>query len=252
MAKRFLDTNFLSQAWIRKLLPEQKCFLIYLMLECDNGGIIDLDLEATEFWIGKKIGDPLKFLPNGYLIFIQEPGKFFLPKFILYQYSDLSSNKNIVVQARQILKRHGLINKDFTLKLPKSYLKVTQNLPESQVTSIGIGKGNSKGKGKEGESEGGKFKIIFPWTEKLFIDTWDLWKSFKKEQFKFTYKPIGEQGALHDLAELSGGELQIAIAIIHQSIKKGWRGFFELKVPQGQDNISYAEKLKKEMTDEFK
>jgi len=222
------------------------------MLECDNGGIIDLDLEAIEFWIGKKIGDPSKFLPDGYLIFIQEPNKFFLPKFILYQYSDLSSNKNIVVQARQILKRHGLINKDFTLKLSKSYLKVTQKLPKSQVTSIGIGKGNSKGIGKEEESEGEKNKIIFPWTEKQFLDAWDLWKKFKKQQFKFTYKSIGEQGALYDLANLSRGELQIAIAIIHQSIKKGWKGFFELKVPSGQNNISYAEKLKKEMTDEFK
>ena len=34
---------------------------------------------------------------------------------------------------------------------------------------------------------------------------------------------------LKDLADLSGGDMKTAIAIIHQSIKKGWRGFFTLR-----------------------
>jgi len=152
MAKRFIDTSFLSQTWIRKLTPEQKCFLIYIMLECNNAGIIDLDIEAAEFWIGKKIGDPSKFLPGGYLIFIKESGKYFLPKFIFYQYGDLKSNKNIVVQARQILDNHGLLNKEnFTLKLPKTYIKVSKKLSNRQITSNSnsIGNSNSNSKSKE-------------------------------------------------------------------------------------------------------
>jgi hypothetical protein len=144
MAKRFIDTGFLDQKWIRKLPPEKKIFLIYLMLKCDNGGIIDLDMDDVQFWIGKKISN-LDFLPENYLIPLNNSDKYFMPKFIGWQYKDLSSQKFIVVQARQILEKHNLINADFTLKLDKIYVKVTKNVPESQEQ--GKGKGIGKGIG---------------------------------------------------------------------------------------------------------
>lgn len=67
-----------------------------------------------------------------------------------------------------------------------------------------------------------------PFTES-FIPKWDEWKEFKKEQFRFTYKPMGEQSALDDLYELSGGDEIIAHKIINQSRAKGWKGLFTLK-----------------------
>lgn len=146
MSKRFLDTGFLDQKWIRKLTPEKKIFLIYLMLKCDNAGIIDLDIEDAEFWIGKKIGNPLEFLPESYLILIQNSSKYFMPKFIEWQYGNLKSDKNIVKQARQILEKHSLIDNEFNLKLDNIYIKLTQELPENQVTSNSNSKDNSKGK----------------------------------------------------------------------------------------------------------
>jgi len=157
------------------------------MLECDNGGIIDLDQEAAEFWIGKKIDDFTQFLPNGYLIFLKELGKFFIPKFIYYQYGDLSSNKNIVVQARQILEKHGLINEDFTLKLPKDYLNNTLMLPKSQVTSNSNSnsKGNSKGnsKSKEGKKLFKNSGITIQDIENAFNKTDDLVNADSKSYF---------------------------------------------------------------------
>jgi len=150
VAKRFIDTGFLDQKWIRKLTPEKKIFLIYLMLKCDNGGIIELDIEDIEFWVGKKIGN-LDFLPENYLIQLNNSSKYFMPKFIEWQYKDLTSQKYIVVQARQILEKHGLINDDFTLNLDKSYIKVTKEFPESQET--GISNGNGIGNGKEKSEE---------------------------------------------------------------------------------------------------
>ena len=75
----------------------------------------------------------------------------------------------------------------------------------------------------------GNIKVELPWPEPEFTEAWKLWCDFKKQQFNFTYKVIGEQGALKDLADLSNGNMQMGIAIIHQSIKKGWRGFFTLK-----------------------
>ena len=74
-----------------------------------------------------------------------------------------------------------------------------------------------------------KEEILLPFDDNSFIEIWDAWKAFKKEQFRFTYKPIGERGALQDVFDLSGGSMEKACAIILQSIKKGWKGFFELK-----------------------
>jgi hypothetical protein len=62
-----------------------------------------------------------------------------------------------------------------------------------------------------------------------FLPRWEEWKAFKKEQFRFTYKPIGEQGALDELYGLSAGNEVFAAAIIKQSIANGWRGLFDLK-----------------------
>lgn len=167
MSKRFIDNGFLDQKWIRKLNPEHKIFLIYLMLKCDNGGIIDLDFEDASFWIGKEISS-VDFLPEGYLVPINDTGKYFMPKFIDWQYSDLSSNKNIVQQARQILEKYNLINKDFTLNLDKSYINVTRDLHKSYVTSNSNSKG--KGKGKEGV-QGEKINEVFENFRKAYPGT---------------------------------------------------------------------------------
>jgi hypothetical protein len=132
MAKRFIDTGFLDQKWIRKLSPEKKIFVIYLMLKCDNGGIIDLDLDDAEFWIGKKIGDPLLFLPEGFLIPVIED-KYFIPKFLKWQYPNFPNSK--VHQQRQgikILTALQVFDLE-TNNLHKKYLNFTQTLPNSQV-----------------------------------------------------------------------------------------------------------------------
>jgi hypothetical protein len=73
-------------------------------------------------------------------------------------------------------------------------------------------------------------KIIFPFTSLEFIKFWDLWKEYKQKEFKFKYKSaISEQASLKSLNDLSGGQEQIALKIIEQSIANNWKGFFKLK-----------------------
>jgi hypothetical protein len=71
-------------------------------------------------------------------------------------------------------------------------------------------------------------QIPYPFSEN-FIPRWEKWKAFKKEQFRFTYKSIGEEAALKKLHRLSGGNEGIAWEIIEEAIANGWKGFFELK-----------------------
>jgi hypothetical protein len=75
----------------------------------------------------------------------------------------------------------------------------------------------------------GNIKVELPWSEPEFTEAWKLWRDFKKQQFRFTYKPIGEKEALSDLEKISNGDMQTAILIIKKSIQKGWMGLFELK-----------------------
>ncbi len=72
-------------------------------------------------------------------------------------------------------------------------------------------------------------KIVMPFDGDEFIQVWGFWKKYKAEQYRFSYKPIGEQGALGKLSELSGGKVETAMMIIKQSIQNGWSGLFELK-----------------------
>lgn len=73
-------------------------------------------------------------------------------------------------------------------------------------------------------------KIVMPFDSELFNNAWQMWKEYKKEEHKFKYASIeSEQAALMSLSTLSKGNEQTALAIIHQSMAAGWKGFFELK-----------------------
>ena len=62
----------------------------------------------------------------------------------------------------------------------------------------------------------------------LNLDAWELWKAFRKEQFRTTYKPLGEAAAISKLLRISNNKEHQA-QIIQQSIENGWKGLFELK-----------------------
>lgn len=148
MAKRFIDTGFLDQKWIRKLSPEHKIFIIYLMLKCDNGGVIDLDLEDASFWIGKKINEPMNFLPDGFIIHIKDD-KYFMPKFLKWQYPNFPHSKvHQQKQAIAILTELQVFNPELNT-LNKSYLTFTQPLPNSQVIVNDNGNVDDNAKVKE-------------------------------------------------------------------------------------------------------
>ena len=63
-----------------------------------------------------------------------------------------------------------------------------------------------------------------------FIETWQLWKDFRKEEHGFQYKGlISEQMAINRLVEVSEGDEEKAIRIVKQSISRGWMDFYQLK-----------------------
>lgn len=76
-------------------------------------------------------------------------------------------------------------------------------------------------------------EVIFPFEEQEFLDAWNMWLEERRERRLRKFTPRGEQAALHDLAKMSNQNHETAIAIIKQSIAKGWQGLHPLKGATG-------------------
>lgn len=96
---------------------------------------------------------------------------------------------------------------------------------------------------KKSNSEQPPAQLHNPFTEN-FMPRWEEWKAYKKEQHRFTYKPIGEQAAIDHLYELSAGNEEMAWAIIKQSRANGWKGLFDLKIPYNNGKINKGDTSK--------
>lgn len=121
---------------------------------------------------------------------------------------------------------------------PPAKIKPTKNPLKTQTKTqkkpLGNGKGYGNGKGKLIFEEGSEETFIPPKVSMpfngTFEKTWAEWKRYKLNQHQFTYKSGGsEQAALHELVSLAYGKEEDAIAIIHQSMAKGWKGLFPVK-----------------------
>ena len=90
--------------------------------------------------------------------------------------------------------------------------------------------------------------IVLPWDSEMFAAAWQEWKTYKKEQHRFTFRSQKtELASVHNLHNLANGHEQTAIAIIGQSIAQGWKGFFALKTQprvDSADRDKFAEYIK--------
>jgi hypothetical protein len=88
--KRFTETLKWCDPWYRKLTPENKNLWEWLVDNCDNAGVIDLDLELASFHIGYQY--PMLTLSDvfGDRVRLLDCGKWLVVKFIAFQYGELS------------------------------------------------------------------------------------------------------------------------------------------------------------------
>lgn len=105
--KRFTETNKWQDPWFRKLKPEMKLLWSWLLDSCDNAGIIDADIELASFQIGYEY--PINTLSEfGHRVIELPCGKFFIPKFIDFQYGSLSRDCKAHNPIFLSLEKHGL------------------------------------------------------------------------------------------------------------------------------------------------
>ena len=103
------------------------------------------------------------------------------------------------------------------------------NIPQNSIFDIPFDKSKSAEVEKR-KKVAQKKEIEYPFPTKEFKAGWDLWKAYRKKKDKFQYfDEVSEKKALTELFNLSKQNQATSLAIIRQSIDKGWKGFFELK-----------------------
>ena len=145
MSKRFTDTEKWRDPWFRKLSPGAKLAFYYILDNCDCAGVWNCDTELANFTIGMNIpwdkvteafGERIKILPNG---------RWWITRFVEFQYGVLSPDCRPHNPVFTALKKHGI---DLS-ELPK---------PGGERVLIGYSKGINTLKDKDKEKNKGKDK----------------------------------------------------------------------------------------------
>lgn len=118
MSKRFTETDKWRDAWFRKLTPVQKCLWAYLCDNCDQAGVIDLDLELAAFQIGTELTQD-DLAPFCRQVRRLANGKLLIRGFVRFQYGHPSPDCKPHKPVFACLQRHGLAIEDLSESLSK-------------------------------------------------------------------------------------------------------------------------------------
>ncbi len=137
MAKRFLDTNIFRKKWIRQLDPDMKLFWIYLLTDCDHAGIWDVDIERASFQLNMDLEEQKILDTFGRKIVTFKKDKWFVPKFVCYQYGELNENNRAHLSVINILQKYNLLGSYKGLKSP---IQEDKDIIKDKVNNKRIGK----------------------------------------------------------------------------------------------------------------
>jgi len=145
-------------------------------------------------------------------------------------------------------------NNTSTKQPPATYVSHMENESENENESA-IVNGFVIDNGKEGMAE--KPTAVFPFDTQTFRQQWAVWKDYRANEDGFKYKTLtSEQAALAELGNLSKYDEAAAIAIMHQSMANGWKGFFEVKQqhgstkqPSGKGKTRYSDTFQRKIAE---
>lgn len=104
MAKRFTATEKWQDPWFCDLNSTDKLFWIYLLDNCNHAGIWQVNWPLAKFHLGKNISDLSSF--QNRIVQLSEE-KWFIPKFIEFQYGVLNPDNRAHKSVIDILEKEG-------------------------------------------------------------------------------------------------------------------------------------------------
>jgi hypothetical protein len=115
MAKRFTDTEKWKKGFVRSLPPAYKLLWLYMLDDCDNAGVWQVEVEVASIRIGAKLNEKeaLKLFGNNIISF-DEGSKWFIKEFVKFQQgvnhiAELNSNSNPHKSILRIVEQYKLL-----------------------------------------------------------------------------------------------------------------------------------------------
>lgn len=139
MSKRFTDSTKWDDPWFAELPNHYKLLWIFILDKCDHAGIYKVNVNMANFCLDYKynLKKIIELLNNR--IYVINDKKWFIPKFIDYQYGELQKQNRAHNSVIQILKKEGL------------YKPLNRGIAEDKEQD----KDKIKGKDKENNKEWG-------------------------------------------------------------------------------------------------
>ena len=113
MAKRYTETKKWKKKWFRNSPTKLKLFWQFICDDCDHAGIWEVDYDLASIFIGETVTEQeIKEHPYFSKNIVEfEPCKYFIPRFIEFQYGQVLNIKNRVHRSvLQILEKNCLIS----------------------------------------------------------------------------------------------------------------------------------------------
>lgn len=132
MAKRLTDSNKWNDNWFNDLPADMKLVWLYILDTCDHAGVYKVSFKSIRFYTGteKAESEIIEYLKER--IYIADGNKWFIPKFITFQYKNFfTSNTPAIKSARELLISHNIIKPN-----DNSLPMVNKQLSNDSVTLI--------------------------------------------------------------------------------------------------------------------
>jgi len=109
MAKRFTETEKWKDPWFSNLTNDEKIVWLFLLDDCNHAGIWQVNLRRLNFECrtNYSLRDIMNFLENRICEISEE--KWFIPKFISFQYPKFPNGSPTIKSAIKMLDKEGLI-----------------------------------------------------------------------------------------------------------------------------------------------
>jgi hypothetical protein len=135
MAKRFTDTEKWKKGFIRSLPPSYKLLWLYMLDDCDNAGVWQVEVEVASIRIGTKLNEKEALKLFGDTVISFDGGtKWFIKEFVKFQQgvnhiAELNSNSNPHKSILRLVEQYKLLELEDN---PKEYIEEVKQAKQSK------------------------------------------------------------------------------------------------------------------------
>ena len=222
--RRWTETTKWQDRWFRRLVPTSKLFYLYLLDECDEAGVWEIDFDLFAVMSGISISPESLIEDLGNRIQVLEGEQILVRKFLPYQQpKGLQAHVPLHQKIQRRLDVHGLVYDEGRVSLVGDTLEDTMEggevIPSVSLVSVSVPVPVKKRRKKE-ESEEKEEELPESLDCPEFREVWKQFKAYRKE----VKRPFTDNARKLTLNRLAKVTPETAIAAIHATIERGWSG----------------------------